>query len=116
MTARGGVDLEEVVEASNGAEALAALQGSVVDLILCDINMPVMDGLELVRQVGSVESAKGVDVVILGHAPTDVPFARAAIQAQTPSATPATTKTTQPSPLAPPKPTVVSTTGGRLQQ
>jgi hypothetical protein len=46
-----------------------------------------------------------VDVVILGHAPTDVPFARAAIQSQTPAATPgpATMKTTQPTPLAAPK-------------
>ena len=71
---QAGVDLEKVVEASNGAEALAALQSNVVDLILCDINMPVMDGLEFVRQVGAVESAKGVDIVILGHTPTDVPF------------------------------------------
>ncbi len=46
---QAGLELEEVVEAGNGAEALAALGKGAVDLILCDINMPVMDGLEFVR-------------------------------------------------------------------
>ena len=62
---QAGIELEKVVEASNGAEALAALQSNVVDLILCDINMPVMDGLEFVRQVATVESAKGVPIVMI---------------------------------------------------
>jgi hypothetical protein len=57
-----GIELEKVVETANGAEALAALQSNVVDLILCDINMPVIDGLEFVRQVATVETAKGVDI------------------------------------------------------
>ena len=48
---QAGIDLEKVVEAGNGAEALSALRENPVDLILCDINMPVMDGLEFVRQV-----------------------------------------------------------------
>ncbi|HMD16923.1 MAG TPA: response regulator [Terriglobales bacterium] len=113
---QAGIELEKVVEASNGAEALAALQSNVVDLILCDINMPVMDGLEFVRQVATVESAKGVDVVILGHAPTDVALAQAGLQslipAQIPIAASALMKTTQKSPVAPPNATVVSTAGG----
>ena len=62
---QAGLELEKVVEASNGAEALAALHDNVVDLILCDINMPVMDGLEFVRQVQTVESAKGVPIVMI---------------------------------------------------
>ena len=62
---QAGIDLEKVVEASNGAEALVALQNNTVDLILCDINMPVMDGLEFVRQVHTVESAKGVPIVMI---------------------------------------------------
>jgi two-component system, chemotaxis family, chemotaxis protein CheY len=62
---QAGIELEKVVEASNGAEALVALQNNVVDLILCDINMPVMDGLEFVRQAASVESAKGVPIVMI---------------------------------------------------
>jgi two-component system chemotaxis response regulator CheY len=62
---QSGIELEKVVEASNGAEALVALQNNVVDLILCDINMPVMDGLEFVRQVAKMESAKGIPIVMI---------------------------------------------------
>jgi two-component system chemotaxis response regulator CheY len=62
---QAGIELEKIVEASNGSEALAALHDNVVDLILCDINMPVMDGLEFVRQIHTVESAKGVPIVMI---------------------------------------------------
>jgi two-component system chemotaxis response regulator CheY len=62
---QAGLELEKVVEAGNGAEALAALGQGPVDLILCDINMPVMDGLEFVRALSTVENAKGVPVVMI---------------------------------------------------
>jgi two-component system chemotaxis response regulator CheY len=62
---QAGIDLTQVVEAGNGAEALAALQGGPVDLILCDINMPVMDGLEFIKQLPGVENAKGVPVIMI---------------------------------------------------
>jgi two-component system, chemotaxis family, chemotaxis protein CheY len=62
---QAGLSLAQVVEAGNGAEALAAVQESKVDLILCDINMPVMDGLEFVKRLASVENAKGVPVVMI---------------------------------------------------
>lgn len=62
---QAGVDISAVLEAGNGAEALAVLAENRVDLILCDINMPVMDGLEFVKQLSGVESAKGVPVVMI---------------------------------------------------
>lgn len=62
---QAGVGIAQVLEASNGAEALAALRKNEVDLILCDINMPVMDGLEFVKQLPGVENAKGVPVVMI---------------------------------------------------
>jgi two-component system chemotaxis response regulator CheY len=62
---QSGLNISQVLEASNGAEALAAVQQHPVDLILCDINMPVMDGLEFVKQLSAVESAKGVPVVMI---------------------------------------------------
>ncbi len=62
---QAGIELETVVEAGNGAEALATLQQNPVDLVLCDINMPVMDGLEFVRRLPSIEQAKGVPVVMI---------------------------------------------------
>jgi len=36
------------------------MKDAKVDIILCDINMPVMDGLEFVKQLAGVENAKGV--------------------------------------------------------
>jgi two-component system chemotaxis response regulator CheY len=62
---QAGLDLSKVFEAGNGAEALTVLQGDKVDLILCDINMPVMDGLEFVKQLSGVENAKGTPVVMI---------------------------------------------------
>lgn len=62
---QAGIDLTEVREASNGAEGLGALGESSVDLILCDINMPVMDGIEFLRQIQNVQNAKGVPVVMI---------------------------------------------------
>jgi two-component system chemotaxis response regulator CheY len=57
--------IAQVLEAGNGAEALGVLNGSTVDLILCDINMPVMDGLEFVKQLSGIEKAKDVPVVMI---------------------------------------------------
>jgi two-component system chemotaxis response regulator CheY len=62
---QAGLALAEVFEASNGVEALARLQETRVDLILSDINMPTMDGLELVRQIQSLDNAKGVPIVMI---------------------------------------------------
>jgi len=60
-----GVPLSAVFEAGNGAEALSLLETNRVDLILCDVNMPVMDGLEFVRRLGGTENGKGVPVVMI---------------------------------------------------
>jgi two-component system chemotaxis response regulator CheY len=62
---QAGLEIKEVFEAGNGVEALARLQETRVDLILSDINMPTMDGLELVRQLQALENAKGVPIVMV---------------------------------------------------
>ena len=62
---QAGIDLAEVREAGNGAEALGALKEGGADLVLCDINMPVMDGIEFLKQLQTVENAKGVPVVMI---------------------------------------------------
>ncbi|HEY4661254.1 MAG TPA: response regulator [Terriglobales bacterium] len=62
---QAGIDLSEVFQAANGAEALSTLKENPVDLILCDINMPVMDGIEFIKQLPSIESAKNVPVVMI---------------------------------------------------
>jgi two-component system chemotaxis response regulator CheY len=62
---QAGIALTKVLEAGNGAEGLSALADNKVDLILCDINMPVMDGLEFVKSLVNVPNAKGVPVVMI---------------------------------------------------
>ena len=62
---QAGIDISQLFEAGNGAEALAVLQGNGVDLILCDINMPVMDGLEFIKQLSTAGTAKGVPVIMI---------------------------------------------------
>lgn len=62
---QAGIEIAEVLEAGNGAEALSVVQQNKVDLILCDINMPVMDGLEFVKSLAGVANAKGVPVVMI---------------------------------------------------
>ena len=62
---QAGLELEEVREASNGAEALAEVQNASFDLILSDINMPAMDGLEFLRNLANVPAAKDVPVVMI---------------------------------------------------
>jgi two-component system, chemotaxis family, chemotaxis protein CheY len=62
---QAGLAIGEVLEAGNGFEALDILRQQTVDLVLSDMNMPVMDGLEFMRQIGSVEKARGVPVLMI---------------------------------------------------
>lgn len=62
---QAGIDLQQVLEAGNGAEALELLATNQVDLILSDINMPVMDGLEFVRKMQTVETACSTPIVMI---------------------------------------------------
>jgi two-component system chemotaxis response regulator CheY len=62
---QAGMDLSEVYEASNGAEGLAVIGEHPVDLILSDINMPVMDGLEFVKHLKTMDAAKNTPVVMI---------------------------------------------------
>lgn len=51
-----GVTDAELVEAADGLEALAQFQRQSYDLILCDIYMPGVDGLEVLREVRKVNA------------------------------------------------------------
>jgi two-component system, chemotaxis family, chemotaxis protein CheY len=62
---QAGLDITEVMEAGNGLEALSALESKKPDLILSDINMPAMNGLEFVKKLQSVAGMSDVPVVMI---------------------------------------------------
>jgi len=45
-----GLEFDTIEEAGNGLEALEKLAGNPVDIVLCDINMPEMNGIEFVQK------------------------------------------------------------------
>ena len=62
---QAGIPLERVVEAANGSQALDILGQQAIDLVLSDINMPIMDGLELVRQLHKLDNPCQAPVLMI---------------------------------------------------
>ncbi len=59
---QAGLDFDQILEAGDGVEALKTLETEKVDVILCDINMPNMDGLEFLRQKSANDAIKGIPI------------------------------------------------------
>lgn len=59
------VPLGNVHQAGDGVEALASLKDRKVDMILADINMPNMDGLELLGQVKASPEWQNIPVIMV---------------------------------------------------
>lgn len=55
----------EIIEAANGQEALDRCAESIPDLIILDVNMPVMNGEECLEKLRSQEETKNIPVVML---------------------------------------------------
>ncbi len=74
-----GTEIDEVLEAFSAAEAMRILQERRVDVLLCDIEMPEMSGLELSRWCAS--HTPGIKILFLtGHA--SFPYANEAVRLQ----------------------------------
>lgn len=54
-----------VVEGGDGKEALDRLAGQKVDLVVTDLNMPVMDGITLIRQIRAQPANKFTPILML---------------------------------------------------
>jgi two-component system chemotaxis response regulator CheY len=54
-----------VIEGTNGQDALEKLDGQRVELIITDLNMPVMDGITFIKRVRSRPASRGTPVLML---------------------------------------------------
>lgn len=59
------VPINELYQASDGKEALEILKGNWIDLVLADINMPVMNGVEMVDEMTKDDVLKTIPVIIV---------------------------------------------------
>jgi two-component system chemotaxis response regulator CheY len=55
----------EVIEAEHGQDAIDKLRGCTVDLIITDLNMPVMDGITLIQNVRKQPEMKSKPILML---------------------------------------------------
>ncbi|MDH2309008.1 response regulator [Methylobacterium brachiatum] len=54
-----------VIEAEDGAEGLAKAKAETINLVITDLNMPVMNGIEMIKQLRTVPSCAGVPILFL---------------------------------------------------
>ncbi len=60
-----GIGTDKCYEAQNGREALEVLAGNWVDIILSDINMPEMNGIEFLKALRSDQLFKEIPVILI---------------------------------------------------
>lgn len=60
-----GIETVSILEAGNGIEALEILENNPVDLILTDLNMPEMNGVELVHCLKEKSEYANIPVIVI---------------------------------------------------
>jgi two-component system, chemotaxis family, chemotaxis protein CheY len=60
-----GLDVGQYAEAGNGREALEQLEANEIDLVLSDINMPEMDGIEMLMNLRQIDKYRDLPVVMV---------------------------------------------------
>lgn len=71
-----GLALGEIYEAGNGVEALEQLSEHWVDLALLDVNMPVMDGEELLTRIRASDEWRALAVIVVSTESSETRLAR----------------------------------------
>ncbi|PKN75520.1 MAG: response regulator [Deltaproteobacteria bacterium HGW-Deltaproteobacteria-10] len=60
-----GFQMDQCLQAGNGREAMEILAGNWVDVIISDINMPEVNGLELLDQLSKNDTLKEIPVIMI---------------------------------------------------
>lgn len=55
----------QVVQATNGAEGVAKARAGGIDMVLTDLNMPVMNGIAMIRELRRLPQCTGMPIVFL---------------------------------------------------
>ena len=71
-----GVDINELHQAGHGQEAMDILENQWIDMVFCDISMPVMDGEEFVSAMNEKGMIDTIPVVIVSSAGSEPRVAR----------------------------------------
>lgn len=62
---QAGIDFDNIFEAGDGQEALTVLESESVDIVLSDINMPNMNGIEFLREKAGRDAIKDIPVLMI---------------------------------------------------
>jgi len=55
----------DVIGAVNGKDAIGKMTGQTIDMVVTDLNMPEMDGIEMIKQIRSMPNYKFIPIVML---------------------------------------------------
>jgi two-component system chemotaxis response regulator CheY len=65
LLVENGINPEDIIESSNGKEALRISQENEINLFLIDWNMPDLDGFELVKSIRKIKQYKETPIVMI---------------------------------------------------
>ena len=65
IVALSGLDVGTCLHASNGREALDVLRANWVDIVLTDVNMPVMNGEQFIAAMAADEMLRTIPVLVI---------------------------------------------------
>jgi two-component system, chemotaxis family, chemotaxis protein CheY len=60
-----GIEIGEIHQASDGMEGIGCLKDNWIDLLFIDVNMPIMDGMEMLEKVRENNETKDLPVLIV---------------------------------------------------
>ena len=66
-----GISTRACLEAHNGSKALEILAANPIDLVLADLHMPVMGGVEMTRRMLADERLRSIPVIVISAEPSD---------------------------------------------